>query len=37
MAVLKTRSADCGVRSADTENEESQNADTQNADSPKND
>ena len=41
-AVIKGRSADCGVRSADTEDAESQNVDTQNADSqnadsPKND
>ena len=37
MAVIKTRSADCGLRTADTEKAESQNEDTQNADSPKND
>ena len=33
MAVIKTQSADCGLRSADTQNAESQNADTQNVES----
>ena len=33
MAVIKTKSADCGLRSADTQNEESQNVDTQNVES----
>ena len=35
LPVIKTRSAECGVRSADTQTEDSQNADTQNADDQK--